>query len=89
MERIEQANALYTTMGLGARDDAAAMQYLVPGWKFNPKRPCSSAVGDKESVMDVAELKSTGIELTGEMLIGARAVRGTESLIARGESRHR
>ena len=39
MERIEQANALYTTMGLGARDDAAAMQYLVPGWKFNPKRP--------------------------------------------------
>jgi glucarate dehydratase len=26
-------------MGLGARDDAAAMQYLVPGWKFNPKRP--------------------------------------------------
>jgi glucarate dehydratase len=38
-ERIEQANALYTTMGLGARDDAAAMQYLVPGWKFNPKRP--------------------------------------------------
>ena len=39
MERIEQANALYTTMGLGARDDAVAMQYLVPGWKFNPKRP--------------------------------------------------
>jgi glucarate dehydratase len=39
MERIEQANALYTTMGLGARDDAAAMQYLAPGWKFNPKRP--------------------------------------------------
>jgi glucarate dehydratase len=39
MVRIEQANALYTTMGLGARDDAAAMQYLVTGWKFNPKRP--------------------------------------------------
>ena len=27
-------------MGLGARDDAAAMQFLVPGWKFHPKRPC-------------------------------------------------
>jgi NADP-dependent aldehyde dehydrogenase len=31
--------------------------------------------------MDVAELKSTGIELTGEMLIGARSVRGTEAVI--------
>ncbi len=26
--------------GLGARDDAVAMQYLVPGWKFDNKRPC-------------------------------------------------
>jgi glucarate dehydratase len=40
MEQIEQAHALYNTMGLGARDDAMAMQFLVPGWKFNPKRPC-------------------------------------------------
>ena len=40
MERIEQAHALYNTMGLGARDDAMAMQFLVPGWQFNPKRPC-------------------------------------------------
>jgi glucarate dehydratase len=40
MEQIERAHALYTTMGLGARDDAAAMQFLVPGWKFNAKRPC-------------------------------------------------
>jgi glucarate dehydratase len=40
MERIEQAHALYTTMGAGARDDAAAMQYLVPDWRFDPKRPC-------------------------------------------------
>ena len=23
-----------------ARDDAVAMQYLVPGWQFDPKRPC-------------------------------------------------
>ena len=24
----------------GARDDAIAMQYLIPGWKFNNKSPC-------------------------------------------------
>ena len=40
MEQIERAHALYNTMKLGARDDAKTMQFLVPGWKFNPKRPC-------------------------------------------------
>lgn len=40
MKQIECAHALYNTMKLGARDDAKAMQFLVPGWKFNPKRPC-------------------------------------------------
>lgn len=40
MEQIERAHALYDTMGLGARDDAKAMQFLVPGWMFNHKRPC-------------------------------------------------
>jgi glucarate dehydratase len=40
IEQIESANALYNTMELGARDDAKAMQFLVPGWRFNPKRPC-------------------------------------------------
>jgi glucarate dehydratase len=39
-ERIEAAHALYGKLGLGARDDRAAMQYLVPGWTFHPKRPC-------------------------------------------------
>jgi len=24
---------------LGARNDAMAMQYLIPGWTFNPKSP--------------------------------------------------
>ena len=33
-------NALYKQHGLGARDDAIAMQFLVPGWKFDDKRPC-------------------------------------------------
>jgi glucarate dehydratase len=37
---LQKANALYQQHGLGARDDATAMQFLVPGWKFDPKRPC-------------------------------------------------
>jgi glucarate dehydratase len=40
MERLETAHALHQKLGLGARDDTAAMQYLVPGWTFQPKRPC-------------------------------------------------
>jgi glucarate dehydratase len=40
MAEVEKANALYRGMALGARDDAQAMQYLIPGWKFDPKRPC-------------------------------------------------
>jgi glucarate dehydratase len=40
MKQIESAHSLYNAMGLGARDDAKAMQFLVPGWQFNPKRPC-------------------------------------------------
>ncbi len=38
-ERLEAAHALHQKLGLGARDDKAAMQYLVPGWTFHPKRP--------------------------------------------------
>ncbi|GLB69045.1 enolase C-terminal domain-like protein [Arthrobacter mangrovi] len=39
-ERLAEAHALYLEHGLGARDDAVSMQYLVPGWEFDPKRPC-------------------------------------------------
>lgn len=39
MERVEAAEELYFNLGLGGRDDAAGMQYLLPGWKFDPKRP--------------------------------------------------
>jgi glucarate dehydratase len=39
-ERLEAAHALWERVGSTGRDDAAAMQYLVPGWKFDPKRPC-------------------------------------------------
>jgi len=39
LQRVEQAHQLYKQHGLGARDDAAAMQYLIPDWRFDPKRP--------------------------------------------------
>ncbi|HWI37756.1 MAG TPA: glucarate dehydratase [Burkholderiales bacterium] len=39
MEAVNAAHELYKQHGLGARDDAIAMQYLIPGWKFDPKRP--------------------------------------------------
>ena len=39
MERIRLANELYEKVGTGARDDAMAMQYLIPGWKYDPKQP--------------------------------------------------
>jgi glucarate dehydratase len=37
---IEAAHGLYQQHGLGARDDAIAMQQLIPGWTFDDKRPC-------------------------------------------------
>jgi glucarate dehydratase len=37
---IEAAHSLYNSHGLGGRDDAAAMQFLIPGWTFDGKRPC-------------------------------------------------
>jgi glucarate dehydratase len=37
---VEKAHALYKQHGLGARDDAVAMQSLIPNWTFDPKRPC-------------------------------------------------
>ena len=39
MDAVERAHALYLQHGLGARNDAVAMQYLIPGWTFNPKSP--------------------------------------------------
>ena len=40
LDAVEKAHQAYKNMGLGARDDAAAMQFLIPGWTFNNKRPC-------------------------------------------------
>jgi glucarate dehydratase len=40
MDAVMKAHQLYQQHGLGARDDAIAMQYLIPGWTFNNKMPC-------------------------------------------------
>jgi glucarate dehydratase len=39
MDQIQKANQLYTAVSSDARDDAKAMQFLVPGWVFDPKLP--------------------------------------------------
>jgi glucarate dehydratase len=39
MDQLAQAHELYKGMGLGARDDSVAMQFLIAGWKFDNKRP--------------------------------------------------
>jgi glucarate dehydratase len=40
MVEVEAAHQRYLNMGLGARNDAVAMQFLIPGWTFDSKRPC-------------------------------------------------
>jgi glucarate dehydratase len=40
LAEVDKAHRLYVDHGLGARDDAVAMQSLIPGWTFDPKRPC-------------------------------------------------
>ena len=40
MDEVKKAHDLYLKHGLGARDDAQAMQYLIPNWRFDNKRPC-------------------------------------------------
>lgn len=40
MKRVEEANALYNSMPTHDRDDAMAMQYLIPNWKYDHKKPC-------------------------------------------------
>jgi glucarate dehydratase len=39
MDAVNAAHELYLREGLGSRDDAVAMQYLIPGWTFDSKRP--------------------------------------------------
>lgn len=40
MERVMAANELYRRLPSHDQDDAMAMQYLIPGWKYDSKTPC-------------------------------------------------
>ena len=39
MEKVEAANRLYNSLPSHDRNDAMAMQYLIPNWKFDSKKP--------------------------------------------------
>jgi glucarate dehydratase len=39
-DALAKAHETYKGMGLGARNDAVAMQYLISGWTFDNKKPC-------------------------------------------------
>ncbi|SFU63549.1 enolase C-terminal domain-like protein [Halomonas korlensis] len=38
-DKLMEAHQLYRQLDVGQRDDAMAMQFLIPGWSFDPKRP--------------------------------------------------
>lgn len=40
MEKVEKAHQLYLDNELDSRDDAVGMQFLIPGWTFDHKKPC-------------------------------------------------
>jgi hypothetical protein len=40
LDAIEKAHEIYKRLPAGGRDDSVAMQYLIKGWKFDPKKPC-------------------------------------------------
>lgn len=39
-QALLDAHRAYQRLTHAGRDDAAAMQYLIPGWRFDSKRPC-------------------------------------------------
>ncbi len=42
-----KAHELYQKHGLGARDDAMGMQYLIPGWTLDHRLPVHGALRQK------------------------------------------
>ena len=39
-QALDHAHQAYHALASTGRDDALAMQYLIPGWRFDSKRPC-------------------------------------------------
>ena len=52
MAAVARAHQLYLEHGLGSRDDAIAMQYLVPGWTFDPSGPVWCADAQRASTQE-------------------------------------
>lgn len=40
MDKVAAAHELYKKLANSERNDAMAMQYLIPNWKFDSKKPC-------------------------------------------------
>jgi glucarate dehydratase len=40
MDAVMKAHEVYKKLSYGARNDAVSMQYLIPGWEFDSKKPC-------------------------------------------------
>ncbi|WP_029915865.1 enolase C-terminal domain-like protein [Pelobacter seleniigenes] len=40
MDAVMKAHEVYKKLPAGARNDATSMQYLIPDWKFDSKKPC-------------------------------------------------
>ena len=38
--QVEAARQLHERLPAAARDDSVTMQHLIPGWRFDPRRPC-------------------------------------------------
>lgn len=39
MAKLDEAHQLYKRLDVTQRNDAMAMQFLIPGWEFDPKKP--------------------------------------------------
>jgi glucarate dehydratase len=50
MEQVAEANRLYQRCATQQRDDSIAMQFLRPGWTFDPKRPCMAPTAGRQTV---------------------------------------
>jgi glucarate dehydratase len=50
MEQVAAAHKLYNDCGAHQRNDAAAMQFLTPGWTFDPKRPSLGAAARRAAM---------------------------------------
>lgn len=49
-EQVQKAHEAYKRLPGGARNDAGPMQYLIPGWTFDRKRPFSAVIDSEKDI---------------------------------------